>query len=263
MTYVIRGGVEGRERLRLLSEVVAPSTRAFLAEVGIPSGASCLDVGCGGGDVTRELARAAGSEGRALGVDLDPVKVEIARREAAEQGIANAAFGAHDVRTWAPEESFDLVYARFLLTHLSDPLSLLAALRRHVRPGGVLAVEDIDFRGHFSEPDCPALRRYVEVYSESVRRRGADPDIGPRLPALLREAGFRDVKMRLVHPAGSETKLKLLAAVTLENIAEAVLADRLIGEDELASAIEELHAFAREPHTILGGPRIFQVWGRA
>jgi 2-polyprenyl-3-methyl-5-hydroxy-6-metoxy-1,4-benzoquinol methylase len=263
MTYVIRGGVEGRERLRLLSEVVAPSTRAFLAEVGVPAGASCLDVGCGGGDVTRELARAAGAGGRALGVDLDAVKVEIARREAAEQGIANVAFGAHDVRGWAPEESFDVVYARFLLTHLSDPLSLLAALRRHVRPGGVLAVEDIDFRGHFSEPDCPALHRYVEVYSESVRRRGADPNIGPRLPALLREAGFRDVRMRLVHPAGSETRLKLLAAVTLENIAEAVLADRLIGEDELAAAVGELHAFAREPHTILGGPRIFQVWGRA
>ena len=263
MTYVIRGGVEGRERLRLLSEVVAPSTRAFLAEVGIPAGASCLDVGCGGGDVTRELARAAGSEGRALGVDLDAVKVEIARREAAEQGIANAAFDTHDVRSWAPEEYFDLVYARFLLTHLSDPLSLLAALRRHVRPGGVLAVEDIDFRGHFSEPDCPAVHRYVDVYSESVRRRGGDPNIGPRLPALLREAGFHDVRMRLAHPAGSETKLKLLAAVTLENIAEAVLADRLMGEDELAAVIEELHAFAREPHTILGGPRIFQVWGRA
>jgi 2-polyprenyl-3-methyl-5-hydroxy-6-metoxy-1,4-benzoquinol methylase len=57
MTYVIRGGVEGRERLRLLAEVLAPSTRAFLAEIGVPAGASCLDVGCGGGGVTRELAR--------------------------------------------------------------------------------------------------------------------------------------------------------------------------------------------------------------
>jgi len=263
MTYVIRGGVEGRERLRLLSEVVAPSTRAFLAEVGIPAGASCLDVGCGGGDVTCELARAAGPSGRALGVDLDAVKVEIARREAAEKGITNVAFDAYDVRSRAPEGSFDFVYARFLLTHLADPGSLLSVLRRHVRPGGVIAVEDIDFRGHFSEPECLALHRYVNLYSQSVRKRGADPNIGPRLPALLREAGFEDVRMRLVHPAGLETNLKLLAAVTLENIAEAVLADRLIGEDELAAAIEELHAFAREPHTILGGPRIFQVWGRA
>ena len=262
MAYVIRGGVEGRERLRLLSDVLAPSTRAFLSEVGIPAGASCLDVGCGGGDVTRELARAAGPSGRALGVDVDAVKVEIARREAAEQAIPNVAFAACDVRSWAPEESFDVIYARCLLTHLADPGTLLSALRRQLRPGGVMAVEDIDFRGHCAEPDCPALHRYVDLYSLSVRKRGADPNIGPRLPALLREAGFRDVRMRLVHPAGLDTNLKLLAAVTLENISEAVLADRLIGEAELAAAIEELHAFAREPHTILGGPRIFQGWGR-
>jgi len=59
------------------------STRSLLAEVGIPTGAICLDVGCGGGDVTFELARAAGPTGRAIGVDLDEIKLDMARREAA------------------------------------------------------------------------------------------------------------------------------------------------------------------------------------
>src|SRR5262245_66225656 len=71
--YIIRGGVEGRERLRLLSEVMGPSTRALLAEVGIPAGSACLDVGCGGGDVAFELARAAGPAGRAVGIDFDEI----------------------------------------------------------------------------------------------------------------------------------------------------------------------------------------------
>ena len=78
--YVIRGGVQGRERLRLLSDVMGPSTRALLARSGIPPGATCLDVGCGGGDVTVELARAAGPTGRAIGVDLDEVALELARQ---------------------------------------------------------------------------------------------------------------------------------------------------------------------------------------
>ena len=95
--YVIRGGVEGRERLRLLSEVMGPSTRALLAEVGIPPGSTCLDVGCGGGDVTFELARAVGPSGRVLGVDRDQTKLDIATREAGEMGLSNVAFETRDV----------------------------------------------------------------------------------------------------------------------------------------------------------------------
>lgn len=260
--YVIRGGVEGRERLRLLSEVMGPSTHALLADVGIPAGSACLDVGCGGGDVTFELARRAGPAGRAIGVDLDETKVDIAQREGAEQGLANIGFEVRDVVEWQPSELFDVVYTRFLLTHLPSPGGLIAALRRHIHPGGVIIVEDLDFRGHFAEPGCPALQRFVELYTKSVQTRGADPNIGPRLPRLLRETGFDDVQMKLVHPAALQGGIKLLTCVTLENIAEAVLQDGLTTEEELRRTIEELYAFARDPHTVLGGPRVFQAWGR-
>lgn len=261
-SYVIRGGSEGRERLRLLSEIMGPSTRALLAAVGIPRGAVCLDAGCGGGDVTIELGRAAGPEGRALGVDLDETKLEIARRECAQQGVANVAFKSGDVTVWEPCERFDVVYARFLLTHLTDPAAVAAALRRHIRPGGVMIVEDIDYRGHFAEPDCPALRHAVKLYTTLVQNRGADPNIGPRLPGLLRDAGFGDVQMNLFHPAALQGGIKRLICVTLESITEAVLKDGLATAAELRETAAALYAFADDPHTVLGGPRVFQAWGR-
>ncbi len=261
--YVIRGGVEGRERLRLLSEVCGPSTRALLAEVGIPAGSICLDVGCGGGDVTFELARATGPTGRVVGVDLDETKLDMARREAKQLGISNIVFEARDVAEWEPDDLFDVVYLRFLLTHLSDPGALLSAVHRRTRPGGVVIVEDIDFRGHFSEPHCAALDRYVELYSKTVQKRGADPNIGPRLPELLRGAGLEDVQIKLVQNASLVGGIKLLACVTLESISEAVLQDGLATEEELRQTTEELYAFAHDPHTVLGGPRIFQAWGRS
>lgn len=240
---------------------MAPATRALLAEVGVPEGSRCLDIGCGGGDVTFELARATGPTGRVIGVDLDETKIEMARREAEQQGLSNIAFEVRDVTEWEPRDAFDVVYARFFLSHLANPGSLVAALRQHIRSAGVLVVEDIDFRGHFAEPPCPALSRYVEFYTASVQNRGGDPNIGPRLPRLLREAGFDEVQMKLVHPAALEGRIKLLSCVTLENIAEAVLEDEITTEEELSETIQEFYAFARDPHTVLGGPRIFQVWG--
>ena len=69
-----------------------PSTEGLFDRVGIPSGATCLDAGCGGGDVTVELARRVGPHGRVIGLDLDEIKIEIARSEARDKGIDNVEF---------------------------------------------------------------------------------------------------------------------------------------------------------------------------
>jgi ubiquinone/menaquinone biosynthesis C-methylase UbiE len=89
--YVIRGGMEGRERLRVLARVMAPTTSTLLARVGVEPTARCLDVGCGGGDVTLALARLA-PEGSVVGIDLDETKLGAAREEADAAGVRNVEF---------------------------------------------------------------------------------------------------------------------------------------------------------------------------
>src|SRR5262245_36071563 len=170
-TYVIRGGVEGRERLRVLARVMRPTTLALLDRVGIPRAAACLDVGCGGGDVTAELARRA-ARGRAVGVDLDDVKLGIGRTEARAAGLRNGELRRADVSGPLGAAEFDVVYARFLLTHLADPAGCLGRMREALRPGGVVVVEDVDCSAWFCHPDHPAVRRAVELYTAAARRRG-------------------------------------------------------------------------------------------
>ena len=260
--YVIRGGAAGRERLRLLSRVMGGETRELLDVAGIGPGDRCLDVGCGGGDVALELARIVGPGGSVLGVDLDAAKLDLAGAEAAQRGLRNVAFEVHDLQDWTPDGAFDAVYARFLLAHLQAPAELLRKLRQHVRPGGLAIIEDVDFRGHFAEPPCPALDSYVALYSESLRRRGCDPDIGPRLPALLRNAGFEDVRVRLHQPIAMAGGIKSLTGMTFEFVADALRADG-VPDDELGEIARQLTAFLDDPHTVHGGPRVVQCWGRA
>ena len=259
--YVIRGGPGGRERLRVLARVMHPKTTALLDRCGLRDGMACLDAGCGGGDVTVELARRVAPRGRAVGVDVDEEKLRIARAEAAQQGIANATFHAGDVREAAGP--FDAVYARFLLTHLHDPVGVLDAFRRRLHAGGQLIVEDIDFSGHFTYPESAAFRRYHELYCAVVSRRGGDANIGPRLAALLQQAGFRDIDVEVVQPMGLEGEAKLMSALTLERIAGAVLEDGLASAAEIETLIRDLHALAEDPAVLAGVPRVFQVRGRA
>src|SRR5262249_45814284 len=85
--YAIRGGAAGRERLRILSRVMHASTTSLFDRFDINEGQLCLDIGCGGGDVTMELARRIGPRGKAVGADIDATQLNIARREADAQGI--------------------------------------------------------------------------------------------------------------------------------------------------------------------------------
>ena len=238
-----------------------PTTRHLLERVGLGAEMACLDVGCGGGDATCEIARIVGPRGRAVGIDMDATKIELARSEATDAGLA-VDFRVSDAGESAGTAEFDVVYARFLLTHLRDPAALVAQMVGHLRPGGTVVVEDIDFRGHFCHPDSPAFGRYVDLYSQVVRRRGGDPDIGPRLPSLLHGAGLADVQMNVVQPAGMAGDVKLIAPLTMENIAEAVLTEELASREEVDGVVRELYAFAEDPRTVLSVPRVVQAWGR-
>jgi len=260
-SYVIRGGAAGRERLRILARVVQPTTRALLQRGGVAAGMVCLDVGCGGGDGSVELAKLVGPSGRVVGVDLDATKIELARREAAEQGLSQIEFhvAAADA---APGLAFDVVYARFLLTHLADPAAVLRAMLARLRPGGIAIVEDIDFRGHFCEPPLFAFQRYVDLYTAVAQARGADPNIGPRLPGLLREAGAEVVGVQVVQPAGIDGDVKQIAAITMENLADALLDSGLAAADDIRGLTAQLVAAAADSRTLMSLPRIVQAWGR-
>jgi ubiquinone/menaquinone biosynthesis C-methylase UbiE len=196
-----------------------------------------------------------------LAVDIDEVKIEIARSEATAQGIGNVEFRLADITEGKPEPEFDFAHARFLLSHLPDPAPPLAKIRRALRPGGILVVADTDFRGHFSDPDCPALRRYVELYTQTVKRRGGDANIGPRLPALLAKSGFRNVQMSVSQPAGTEGEVKLINPLTMENVSDAVIAEGLASRAEIDQIVAELYEFARAPGTVTSGARVVEAWG--
>lgn len=259
--YIIRGGVAGRERLRLLGRVMRPTTLGLFQRVGLRPGLQCLDVGCGGGDVTIDLAGIVGAEGTVLGVDLDETKLTLARDEAAAQQCANVEFRRWDVEAGDLAQEFDLVYARFLLTHLRDPLGALGKLQQALRPGGSVVVEDIDFTGHFCWPDSRAFHRYVELYTQAAQRAEGNPNIGPHLPGMLLDLGFEKVQMNVVQPAGLEGEVKLVSPLTMENIADTVLEAGLASQGEVDQVITELYDFARNPRTVMSLPRIVQVWG--
>ena len=258
--YTIDGGQLGKQRLEVLHRVHGAQTAELLDRVGLGEAARCVDVGCGSGHVTIELARRAGPAGWAVGIDADADLLDLARADAAEAGASNVDFRCADATELEPA-SYDLAYARCLLSHVGDPSAVVRVMAAALRPAGVVVVEDIDFRGCFCAPEGGPYQRYVELYRETVRRGGGNADLGPVLPSLLHAAGLERVGASTYQAAALEGDPKLIAALTLERIAQAAVEEKVATADELRQLADELYAFCDDPTTFVAGPRIVQAWG--
>ncbi len=156
-------------------------------------GQAILDVGCGPGTITTDLAELV-APGRVVGVDAAEEALVQARAAAHARTVSTVEFAWGDAYALDfPEGSFDVVHAHQVLQHLAEPARALAELRRVCRPDGLVAARDSDYGACAWYPLDPALDRWLALYHELVRHNGAEADAGRRLLSWARQAGFSEV----------------------------------------------------------------------
>lgn len=255
--YVFSGDAEA-QRLAILADVTARSTKELLRQASVTPGMRCLDVGCGKGDVTKEIARMVSPEGVVVGLDANPHTIAATRLRDPE-GLVDFRLGSWEELT--DEPAYDLVYTRFLLTHCPDPMAVIEKLTRQLKPGGALVAEDIDFDGHFAYPPSPAFDRYLVLYKEAVTQLGGDPCIGPKLLGYFQDTGLKHIEQEVVLPTFHSGPGKTLARLALIGIQSKLLDLGLATSDEIDQLLAELEAFEANPRSMNSIPRIHQVWG--
>ncbi|WP_435871941.1 methyltransferase domain-containing protein [Kitasatospora griseola] len=159
-------------------------------------GQRLLDVGCGPGTITADLADRLGPTGRAIGVDPSAEVLAQAAALAAERGLEQRlTFEAADVyRLPYADASFDVVHAHQVLQHLADPVAALREMRRVTAPGGVVAVRDVDYAAMAWYPELPELDEWSALYRATARVSGGEPDAGRRLLSWAHAAGLADAR---------------------------------------------------------------------
>src|SRR5215475_10051200 len=126
-------------------------------------GMSLLDVGCGPGTITVDLARRL-APGRVTAVEVKLDALALAKAHAAEVHQDNVEFIVADVHALdLPDDSFDVVHAHQVLQHVADPVRALTEMRRVCRPGGVVAARDGDYGGFVWFPRLPELDEWMAL----------------------------------------------------------------------------------------------------
>ncbi len=170
----------------------ADNSAAYLLD-RLRAGSDVLDIGCGPGTITVDLARLV-EPGLVIGIDRAEAVLADARRTAAERGAGNVDFRVGDAyRLEFDAGAFDVVHAHQVLQHLSDPVAALVEMRRVCRRAGIVAARDADYQAMTWFPGDAGLERWLEMYRGVARANGGEPDAGRQLLSWAQRAGFSEV----------------------------------------------------------------------
>jgi SAM-dependent methyltransferase len=261
-TYVLGTEAAELERLRLQHELWRPAAAEAWRRAGLAPGQRVLDLGAGPGFAALDLARAVGPGGRVLALELSDTYLTAAGMAAAAAELPQLELRRHDLRADPlPEESFDLVWCRWVAMFLPAVEPLLDGLAARLAPGARLVLHEYIHWSSFGlHPHGAAVGRFGLATQESFRAAGGDPDVNRRLPSLLAARGFRIDELRPLAVIGRPGDP---VAGWMERFVR-IYGSELIrqgrwSEAEAEAAAVEIAAAGRDPGACWMGPTVLEV----
>lgn len=261
--YLLGNSPDERERLLRQGELFGEQARWLLNRIDIRPGWRALEMGCGPLGILDLLAERVGSGGAVVGLDRDRQMRDWAQLSLAERGLGNVQIVAGEAEsTGLRRESFDLGHARLVLINLADCDAVVGEMAALARPGGVVAVHDLDWVWWVCEPPHPAWDKLVSATAAVRQAHGLDVNIGRHMPALLRRAGLVDVEVKAFAPvckAGDLYQYLLIGFAELHR--DKIVSAGLLGNQEMTDLGAALRAHLDHPDTLVIHPLLFQAWG--
>src|SRR6267154_359803 len=260
--YALATGAAAVRRLHVLHDIYSPAGRRVLQQAGLTEGMRVADFGCGVGVVTRMLGEMVGPSGSVTGIDVDGAQLEQASAFCVSKGVTNTSFAkAGACSTGLPRNSFDLVYCRFLLLHLPDPMSCLREMREVLRPGGILVVEDGDLASATSVPPT-AMDAFADLFCRFGPTRGLDYSLANNLYHLVLGAGFTDANLEIHQPAIIQGENRLFLKWSVEEAGPAFVDAGIVTSAELERTLSEMQKAVEDPNVLILAPCMSLVWAR-
>jgi len=261
--YVLEVGEAANARLQLLHRAYGSGTEELLAKVGIDEGMQVADIGCGTGNVSMRLAEKIGPTGTVLCVDNSCEQLNIAKTTANMRGLTNVRFLVSNVNALdLPDDSFDIVYCRFLLDHLVDPSVAIEQMHRILRPRGALVTETIDFTGMTCDPPQSAYAREIRLIRQLNKQRSVDAGSGLKVHRLFRSSRFNEINVSVNQPTYLTGEEKRFWEYSVSESASTLINLGFSTADQERRRVDGMRAVNLDDSILVALPRCIQVWAR-
>ncbi len=273
--YVLGTGDDELARLGLQHRLWSDAATDAWKRAGIGMGSRVLDVGCGPGFASFDLAQLVSPSGRVVGVDESAPFVDYLSSQSRSRGLPHLSGIVRDVQALAsdpiPGAPFDAAYARWVLCFVRDPESVVAGVAAHLRPGAHFVVHDyFNYTGMTAAPRLASHDRLVAATAHSFRARGGDPDVVGRLPALLIKHNFEVLHLSVhqrvarggTRPDGSTDPMLAWPLTWWRTFAPKLVAMGSITQVQCDEALSDLAAIEHDEMRFIVCPPVYEVIAR-
>jgi ubiquinone/menaquinone biosynthesis C-methylase UbiE len=245
------------ERQKLLSGMLKPLSVRALSTIHLHESAKILDLGCGIGETTTMLGNQFPGA-NLTGLDQDPVLIEFARTNHKDNLSTFHFVSGSALDLPFPDNSFDFVFARYLLHHLEDVTTCLKEMKRVCKDGGVVFAQEPDVNFMQTYPESWAFPKFREL----VDKLFADAMIGRKLVRYFRESGLRNLEFLIDTLMGiNNDPVKKFYAMSADALGKSIIEQNLLDETEFEEWTRECWRLANDPDTILMLYPTIAVWG--
>lgn len=187
-----------KKRLQEQSRIIGATTRRMFEEAGIAPGMKVLDIGSGAGDVALILADMVEPDGSVVGIEKNPDMIETAKNRAQAGNYGSVTFLAGDAQSLELDDDFDALVGRAVLMYVPDPVELLKTLLKHVKPGGVVAFQEVDFTIRpVALPMTGTIKQAWDWIYATIEKSGTEMQMGFKLMDTYLKAGLPEPVMHM------------------------------------------------------------------
>jgi ubiquinone/menaquinone biosynthesis C-methylase UbiE len=248
--YILNTNNQARDRLTLQHQLYAKSSINLLKVAEISKGMTGLEIGCGSGDMTLELAELIGAEGSLIAVDLSQDQLDHVQN--VTKTHKNIRFKQWDINYLSDlGEQFDFIYCRMVLHHVKDAYSAILQMKSCLKPGGIIICEEPSiFDSTFCSPPSKAYEQFTQWIRSCFTLNKCDFEIAHRLEQECSAAGL-DVKHHsLFQPLLRTAKEKQIYSMALQDVTPQLLNLNIATKEEIDALSQDLVTLANTESTM-------------
>lgn len=235
---------------------------AIWERAGIRAGQTVLDIGCGPGYTSFDLAGLVTSKGKVIAVDESARFIEQLKQRLQFNTDLTIEPRVGDVQQLdLPAASIDAAYQRWVLCFVKDPEAVIRGVAHALRPGGMFAIQEyVNYEGILLAPRSEAFERFVSVVSDAWNGHGGDTKIGMRLPALMAKYGLKTVEIsplqRIARPG---SQLWTWPTIFINTYAPKLVEEGRLTKEEHDALVKDWEARSNDPNAFFNSPPMVDI----